>query len=272
MRYGLYTGGLGLILALAASACDAGTSSEEASGGAPPDQPTAGAGNVASAGAPPVNAGAGPLTGGAGPAAGAGPTGGGAGGSSAAGAPTGGIVMKDPSSYPQNSAGAKYPYPQGHAFAHCTFPNYDTDKVALAYTNWKTKFFQGGRVIRPENSNDTVSEGIAYGMLIGVFMNDKPLFDALWTYAQSKKGSNGLMDWHIDANGGKIGGGGATDADEDMAYALLMAGAQWGGDYKAAGVTLVNSIWDKEIEGSTTLKPGDNFGGSSQTNPSYFAP
>jgi endo-1,4-beta-D-glucanase Y len=94
--------------------------------------------------------------------------------------------MKDPSSYPQNSAGAKYPYPQGHAFAHCTFPNYDTDKVALAYTNWKTKFFQGGRVIRPENSNDTVSEGIAYGMLIGVFMNDKPLFDALWTYAQSK--------------------------------------------------------------------------------------
>jgi len=182
-------------------------------------------------------------------------------------------VMKDPSSYPQNSVGAKYPYPQGHAAAHCNFPAYDTDKVAAAYSNWKAKFVSGGRVIRPENGSDTVSEGIAYGMLIGVYMNDKPMFDALWSYAQSKRGNNGFMDWHIDANGGKIGGGGATDADEDMAYALLMASAQWGGDYKASAVTLINAIWDKEVEGgSNVLKPGDNFGGSSQTNPSYFAP
>ena len=38
-----------------------------------------------------------------------------------------------------------------------------------------------GTVVRPENGNDTVSEGIGYGMLIGVFMNDKAMFDTLWS-------------------------------------------------------------------------------------------
>ena len=111
------------------------------------------------------------------------------------------IVMKDPSNYPQNTAGATFPYPQGHAFAHCTLPAYDTDKVAMAYTAWKAKFFDGSRVIRPENNNDTASEGIAYGMLIGVYMNDQPMFDTLWNYARSKLDGNGLMTWHYSSSG-----------------------------------------------------------------------
>ena len=98
--------------------------------------------------------------------------------------------MKDPSNYP-NSPGAKFPYPQGHALAHCALPLYSTDSVALAFNDWKTKFYQGGRVVRPSTEpgadlahpNDTVSEGIAYGMLIAVYMNDRTMFDALWSYA-----------------------------------------------------------------------------------------
>src|SRR5206468_12439776 len=83
-------------------------------------------------------------------------------------------VMKDPSSYPQNAATmATFPYPQGHASASCTLAIYNTDTVDTAYMNWKAKFFDGTRILRPENSNDTVSEGIGYGMLIGVYMNDK---------------------------------------------------------------------------------------------------
>ena len=42
------------------------------------------------------------------------------------------------------------------------------------------------RVIRPENQNDTVSEGIAYGMLIAVNMGDKTLFDNLYAYWTSQ--------------------------------------------------------------------------------------
>ncbi len=188
-------------------------------------------------------------------------------------------VTKAPGSYAFNSAGAKYPFPQGHLFANCTYPPYDTDTMATMYLNWKAKFFQPqgqtGRVIRPENANDTVSEGIGYGMVIGVYMNDRPMFDALWAYAQSKFDGSGLMNWQIGAGGNVIGNGSATDGDEDMAWALLQAATQWGGGtYKTDAVKLIENIWSKEIDqgGGNVLKPGENFGGSGQTDPSYFAP
>ena len=202
------------------------------------------------------------------------------GGNAQGGATGTGTVMKDPSTYPQNTAGAAFPFPQGHTLAHCALPTYDTDKVALAYNNWKTKFYQGGRVVRPENANDTASEGIAYGMLIGVYMNDRPLFDALWGYAHARLNGNGLMAWHYNSGGGQLDGGAATDADQDMAWALLMADKQWGGGasglptYLSSATTLIAAIWSHEVDQANgfVLKPGDNFGGASQTNPSYFAP
>ena len=44
----------------------------------------------------------------------------------------------------------------------------------------------GLRVRRPNSSgaqvNSTVSEGIAYGMLASVYMDDQPTFDGLWSY------------------------------------------------------------------------------------------
>jgi len=268
MRYGLIGGGFCMVLALGAGACDSGATSAESAGGAPNN----GAGAPSSSGAG-NSAGSGVALGGSGSGAGAPNAEGGASGGvgtagspPAAGAP--GIVMNPPSTYPQNSTTAKYPFPQGHASTFCKFPNYNTDKVQKAYTNWKTKFFVGGKVIRPENNGDTVSEGIAYGMLIGVYMNDQPMFDTLWKFAQSaSKDSNGFMNWNLSGNGG-----GATDADEDMAYALLQAGVQWGGTYNADAVKLIDMIFQHEVESGGVLKPGDNFGGSSQTNPSYLAP
>ena len=209
-----------------------------------------------------------------------GSTGTGSGGRSAG---TGGAAMpmpvtKDPSTYTQ-TAGAKFLYPQNHRFANCpAFPAYDTDVVMHAYTAWKTKFYSGGRVIRPDNGNDTVSEGIAYGMLASVYFNDQTVFDTLWGYAQSHMDGNGVMNWHWTSSGSMAsdGQGGATDADEDMAWALLMAGAQWGNSksYTQQGTTLIGNIWNHEVDhgGGEVLKPGDMFGGASQTNPSYFAP
>jgi endo-1,4-beta-D-glucanase Y len=181
-------------------------------------------------------------------------------------------VMKDPSTYPHNTAGAMFPYPQGHAWPSCGLAVYDTDKVATAYSNWKSRFFDGTRIVRPENANDTVSEGIAYGMLIGVYMNDRPMFDTLWAYAKAHFDSHGLMNWNIGSTGSTIGQGSATDGDEDMAWALMMAGVQWASaTYTNDARTLIGNLKSFALEGNV-LKPGDNFGGASQTNPSYFAP
>jgi endo-1,4-beta-D-glucanase Y len=211
---------------------------------------------------------------------------GGTGGSSSSsggsnGSGTGGtgntIVMNDPSTYSQNSgSNANHPYPQGHALPNCTFPAYSTDVVEAAYQNWKTKFFDGTKVVRPENGNDTVSEGIGYGMLIGVFMNDKSMFDALWTYAKSKFDGNHLMTWcqGTGQTNSCNSSGSATDGDEDMAYALLMASKQWsGGSYASDASALIGNIYAHEVSGNILL-PGDSFGsnGLNELDPSYFAP
>ncbi len=199
----------------------------------------------------------------------------GGGGSSGTGGS--GIVMNPPSSYPQNSSSATFPYPQGHALPNCAFPTYNTDTVETAYQNWKAKFFDGTKIIRPENGNDTVSEGIAYGMLIGVFMDDQPLFDALWTYAKAHPSpkNDGLMTFCIPAGASSCSGNGsATDADEDMAYALLMASKQWtSGTYGSDAITMIGNIYTHEVSGNVLLA-GDSFGsaGTSQLDPSYFAP
>ncbi len=199
-------------------------------------------------------------------------------GTGGAGTATGGSaapVMKDPASYPAQTPNAGSPFPQGHASASCAFPAYDTDDVYKAYQNWKAKFFDGTKIIRPENGGDTVSEGIGYGMLIGVFMNDQPMFDTLWSFAKGHNDGHGLMNWCVPAGANSCSGGGsATDGDEDMAYALLMASKQWPSkaSYATDATALINAIMQYEVDGSNVLKPGDNFGGAGQMNPSYLAP
>jgi endo-1,4-beta-D-glucanase Y len=215
-------------------------------------------------------------------------TSGGGGGSTGSGSGGGGgavdaapmIIMKDPSNYPQNTAGATFPFPQGHPSANCVYPIYDTDTVYQAYVNWKGKFVTatgagGGnnlRVQRDTNSNDTVSEGIGYGMLIGVFMNDQPMFDGLWAYAKSHLDAKGLMTWNFNSSNVAIGSGSATDGDEDMAYALLMASKQWpAGSYSTDAMTLIKNIMKGEVSGNI-LEGGDGFNSTGELDPSYFAP
>lgn len=154
------------------------------------------------------------------------------------------------------------------------------------YEQWKTDFLRDGgngtlRVARPDGANaylgikeDTVSEGQAYGMLLAVYHNDRTTFDKLWAFAKSRfnENGNGLMPWHIGPDGHTIDAHAATDADQDMAMALIVADKNWGG-YKEDAKTLIGNIMEHEVEkGTNVLKPGDVFGGSDQTNPSYFAP
>eukprot|EP01100_Stratorugosa_tubuloviscum_P004724 TRINITY_DN2194_c0_g2_i1.p1 TRINITY_DN2194_c0_g2~~TRINITY_DN2194_c0_g2_i1.p1 ORF type:complete len:356 (-),score=139.71 TRINITY_DN2194_c0_g2_i1:129-1196(-) len=130
----------------------------------------------------------------------------------------------------------------------------------------------GLRVRRPSNNDDTVSEGIAYGMLASVFANDQATFNGLWTYGRSYFNSDGCMAWHISSSGGILDPNCATDAELDMAYSLIVADKRWGG-YRDAAVNLINTIYNSEVEpGTNILKPGNVWGGSDCSNPSYYAP
>ncbi|CAF3692745.1 unnamed protein product [Rotaria sp. Silwood1] len=152
--------------------------------------------------------------------------------------------------------------------------NRNHNDVDTVYTNWKNNHVTtqgaGGyhRVIW-DTLSATVSEGIAYGMLISVNMNDKLLFDDLWHYYDTHRDGDGFMHWIRDSLGGPlvingftIDGGGATDADQDAAYALILANAQWGSsgaiNYSGEAVSLVNKIYQYEIDSTYQIVKSGN--------------
>ena len=189
------------------------------------------------------------------------------------------------------TATTKFPFPQNRESTRCTYPAaYNNNDVRAAYAKWKADLItsQGAsghlRVQRTPTDTlleqgATVSEGIAYGMIIAVYMNDQQVFDELWKYEQTWLDANGLMDWYINAAGTtRLGMGGATDADEDMAWALVQADRQWGGkgslsqSYLDSAKTQIQNIWNNEVFESKLARPGDQFGDWNNLNISYFAP
>jgi len=178
--------------------------------------------------------------------------------------------------------GGPFPFPQNKTSGMCGITTYANASAAVqtVYTYWKTNFVvqagAGLRVVRNTNNNDTVSEGIAYGMLIAVYMNDRPAFDGFWTYAKAHADSFGFMNWKINADGttASDGAGSAADADEDMAWALIMASAQWqSGSYLDDAKKLINGMSTYMLASDGLLLPGDGWGtASDRTFPDYFSP
>ncbi|MFL5730847.1 MAG: glycosyl hydrolase family 8 [Cytophagaceae bacterium] len=180
------------------------------------------------------------------------------------------------------SFGQTYPFPQNKVYSFGMMPsNRSGSDASAAYSTWKTNFLSAcsnGRYrVKFDDPNQTVSEGIGYGMLLSAYAGDRSVFDGLWLFYKDNRNGNGVMNWKIGGCSGTVGANGATDADEDAAMALIVAHYQWGStgsvNYQADANALIAAIKSKEVEsGSFTLKPGDQFGGSSNTNPSYFAP
>jgi endo-1,4-beta-D-glucanase Y len=183
---------------------------------------------------------------------------------------------------PANSTG-QFPFPQNRKGSSCTYPTTAVSTlnslVKQAYTKWKGDLVVttgapsgAARVQDPQGSpaGRTVSEGIGYGMLITVSMADEATFDQLWAYAQHNFDSRGLMNWEIDPGGSVIGTGSATDADQDIAWALLMADSQWPGkSYGSAASTMIGNIASHEMNGGFP-NTGDQSG--SVVYYDYFSP
>ena len=187
-----------------------------------------------------------------------------------------------------------YPFPQNYRSSKCIYPKSACSSDARAvYDQWKRQLVVDAgnyqRVVRPDLEaglvNSTVSEGIGYGMILAVFMDDQTLLDNLWQYSQQHLNGNKLMIWLIDSSGnpgnessGMPASGSATDADEDMAWALALAAQKWGtsstlGSYKTLAVDLIGRIYSCEADTRFDLfNAGDSWGTTFAWNPSYFAP
>ncbi|PWJ35579.1 glycosyl hydrolase family 8 [Fibrobacter succinogenes] len=165
------------------------------------------------------------------------------------------------------SAG-QFPFPQNMKYPHGKIIEYaDTDMIKDHYKLWKQAWYQAsnGWVLAPEGTCSTVSEAIAYGMLISVYMDDQDVFKKLYnTWTSNSAGANGGMNWRIGCSGGT---GTASDADFDAALALVMASKQWNdASYLSAGKSLISWIASNDIA-SNKIKPGNQW--NDGFNPSY---
>ncbi len=187
----------------------------------------------------------------------------------------------------------RFPFPRNERLPGCRLPSAaDTADVQRAFANFRQEIVTADgargclRTRRPDTpdgvANSTVSEGIAYGMIIAVMMDDQALFDGLFGYALLFMNERGLMNWYIAPDGLQVlGVGGATDSDEDMAWALVMAHRQWGGQgalqrpYLEYALRQIDAVWRYEVDHEQhafMLLPGDDWRGRDVFNPSYFAP
>jgi len=154
-------------------------------------------------------------------------------------------------------------------------------EIADKYNAWKTNYIENCGTdkarVKFDNTAQTVSEGIGYGMLLAAYAGDKDLFNRLWAYYKQFRNANGVMHWRIDGCTTVSGQNGATDAELDAAMALIVANYQWPNtssphNYKTDAVTLINAIKNKEINSSDyTFENGDSWKPACR-NPSYQAP
>lgn len=140
--------------------------------------------------------------------------------------------------------------------------------VALAYDDWKFSYLK-----RVDNTEDevhpfyrvsfghgdpsrTVSEGQGYGMIFAAAMagydeDAQTIFDGLWRFnrAYPSDVDSRLMSWSVPAT--EQGGASAFDGDIDMAWALILADAQWGSageiHYREEAVAYLQAIRESTI-------------------------
>jgi len=174
-----------------------------------------------------------------------------------------------------------FPFPHNVDYAYGIKPSsINIDRIQSTYEEYITRFYEESpdksmARIRWDTPAQTVSEGIGYGMLFMVYMdnavnNTQEKFDRLWKYYNSFLNSNGLMNWKIEGFNNVVGMNAATDAEMDVAAALLQAYKQWNDQkYLNDARSLIDKIWNKEVNANGYLKPGDTW--DSKKNPSYFS-
>lgn len=164
-----------------------------------------------------------------------------------------------------------------YAFKSYTYPHgniikYGDDAMIKDHFNkWKAAWYDKskGWVLAPEGTCSTVSEAIAYGMLIMVYMDDgtngaKEDFDKLYSTWKTNGGNGAGMNWRVGCDAGT---GSASDADFDAALALIMASKQWNdASYLNDAKTIMTWMLSNDISGGH-IKPGSGW--NDMFNPSY---
>lgn len=113
---------------------------------------------------------------------------------------------------------------------------------------YKTRFVsESGRVIDDANGNISHSESQGYGLLLAYLAGSKADFDLIWSFTRTELllRDDGLAMWKWDPNSKPhvTDSNNASDGDILIAYALTLAGAEWGrNDLTATAKTMIAAI------------------------------
>jgi endoglucanase len=146
-----------------------------------------------------------------------------------------------------------------------------------------------GRTIDRQRGGVTTSEGQSYTMLRSVWQDDKQTFDKTWEWTQQnlQRPEDNLFSWlygqKTDGTYGitteRGGENTASDADTDIALALLLAHSRWQDEkYKNEALKIIPSVWENEVVtvGGIPYLTANNIEKNSEDylviNPSYFSP
>ncbi|MEP7166359.1 MAG: glycosyl hydrolase family 8 [Candidatus Woesebacteria bacterium] len=163
-------------------------------------------------------------------------------------------------------------------------PTQEPQILSRAWNSYAHTFVKiDGRTIDPGTHDSTTSEGQSYSMLRAVWEDDQKSFASVWKWTKENlENSDHLFAWkwgqRSDGSMGKIDEGSASDADEDIALALLLASKRWKvPEYQDEALPLIDAIWNlevKEMSGTYYLVAGNWAKGNASAiiNPSYLSP
>jgi endoglucanase len=180
-------------------------------------------------------------------------------------------------------------------FVSNLFVNANLQSVLLdkLWLDYKARYIDvvSGRVIDEQSNGVTTSEGQSYAMLRSVWSNDKETFNKTWDWTRNnlqKPSSNSFSWlWGLNPDGqfkiiSEAGGETvASDADFDIAYALILASKKWSSsEFSDIAIGIVNDIWKELIiegpNGKLIIAANDKEKKFQKNvilfNPSYFNP
>lgn len=125
------------------------------------------------------------------------------------------------------------------------------DTLHTLWNAYKYRYIVEGRVESPDEDGITTSEGQSYGLLRAVWSNDPAAFRQIWdwTLQNLRREDDRLFAWKYKSK--VLDWNSASDADVDIALALLLASRRWGdAAYHREALLLLRDIWEREVVGA----------------------
>ena len=152
------------------------------------------------------------------------------------------------------------------------------DELSALWSYYKHDYIHDGRVVALDEDGITTSEGQSYAMLRAVWANDHWTFESVWRWTREnlQVRNDRLFAWKW--KGSVLDENSATDADVDIALALILASRTFSKDeYEQQALEILDDIWkvdvlhvgDRHYVSAGNWAPHERY---STLHVAYFAP